>query len=387
MRNENWHWKSILEICNPKQWPTISTIDLKTKGYPVFGANGQIGLYDEYNHEFPTILITCRGATCGTINISPPKTYITGNAMSLDDLKIDLIDFKFLYFYLKHRGLNDVITGAAQPQITRINLQNVFIPIPTLEEQKIIVDILIKIEDIYEKQNNIITKASKLISSIFHHLFGDILEKNYNKTIRIKDLCKEDKKTIDDKSGYGIPYLGLENIESNTGRILIDEQNAKNKLIRGTSFVFDKNHILFGKLRPYLVKIAIPNFDGRCSTELVPLLPINSTNKYFLAELLRQKSITQLLMLRNRGARMPRADMNILMELEIKNIPINAQNKFADIYLYHFDYIEKEYSFLNLINTLYSALLSKAFDGSLTAKWRESNMKEILQETENQKNY
>jgi type I restriction enzyme S subunit len=55
-------------LCRPKQWKTISTRDLKSKGYPVYGANGKIGFYDIYTHENPTLLITCRGATCGTIN-------------------------------------------------------------------------------------------------------------------------------------------------------------------------------------------------------------------------------------------------------------------------------------------------------------------------------
>ena len=57
-----------------------------SSGFPVYGANGQIGFYSEYNHEHPTILITCRGATCGRINISGPRSYVNGNAMALDDL-------------------------------------------------------------------------------------------------------------------------------------------------------------------------------------------------------------------------------------------------------------------------------------------------------------
>ncbi len=52
----------LIDICKPKQWKTISGKDILEKGkYPVYGANGKIGFYNEYNHEKPTLLIGCRG--------------------------------------------------------------------------------------------------------------------------------------------------------------------------------------------------------------------------------------------------------------------------------------------------------------------------------------
>lgn len=131
-----WPIEPLTKICNPKQWPTISAKELTESGFPVFGANGKIGFYSAYNHEHPTILITCRGATCGTINVCEPKSYVTGNAMALDDPDLKKTSLEFLECYLNVRGLNDTITGAAQPQITRQNLQpvTVFVPAPELVE-------------------------------------------------------------------------------------------------------------------------------------------------------------------------------------------------------------------------------------------------------------
>src|SRR5439155_6471090 len=102
-------------------------------------ANGQIGFYSEYNHEHPTILITCRGATCGRINISEPRSYVNGNAMALDDLDETVVMLKFVGWSLEARGLEDTITGSAQPQITRTSLEIVELPIPPLAEQQEIV--------------------------------------------------------------------------------------------------------------------------------------------------------------------------------------------------------------------------------------------------------
>jgi len=69
--HEKWPSKGITEVCWPRQWPTISGKQLLPEGFPVFGANGLIGYYNSFNHEHPTIAITCRGATCGTINLTP----------------------------------------------------------------------------------------------------------------------------------------------------------------------------------------------------------------------------------------------------------------------------------------------------------------------------
>lgn len=76
----------LISICNPKQWKTIPTKELKTVGYPVYGANGIIGYYDDFNHRMPTVAVTCRGATCGAVNLTLPEAYITGNAMCLDNV-------------------------------------------------------------------------------------------------------------------------------------------------------------------------------------------------------------------------------------------------------------------------------------------------------------
>ena len=130
-----WPLISLMEICRPKQWPTIPKTKMGTSGYPIFGANGQIGYYSEYNHEQPTILVTCRGATCGSVNVCKPKSYVTGNAMALDDLDENRVGLEFLTYALKCADFNYVITGVAQPQVIRQSLTRLQIPLPPIAEQ------------------------------------------------------------------------------------------------------------------------------------------------------------------------------------------------------------------------------------------------------------
>ena len=140
---EGWKEVTLGEVCEIYQPKTISAKEMVPDGpYPVFGANGIIGRYTEYNHEEPQLLVTCRGATCGSVNVSEPFSWITGNAMvirpKVDDLSLRYVE----YFFRGAVDLDGVITGAAQPQITRKSLAPVRIGYPPLEEQQRIVAVL-----------------------------------------------------------------------------------------------------------------------------------------------------------------------------------------------------------------------------------------------------
>jgi hypothetical protein len=162
----------LVDICNPKQWPTISSRQLRQSGYPVFGANGPIGYFDKYNHLEPVVLVTCRGATCGTVNISPPKCYVTGNSMAMDDPDPELITTEYLAWVLRVRGMRDVISGSAQPQITRQGLQAVTIPVPSIDEQIAFANELRSIAHVGESSRLSGVSLSEVSKSLSEKLFG-----------------------------------------------------------------------------------------------------------------------------------------------------------------------------------------------------------------------
>ena len=166
------------DVCSPKQWKTIPTNDLLDEGYPVYGANGIIGYYNEYNHEDPVVAITCRGATCGSINITVPKAYVTGNAMCMDDVRSD-IEMEYLYYCLKHYDFNKVISGSAQPQITRHGMNKIYITVYTHDEQISIVNKLKKVERVIELRKQELQSLDDLIKARFVEMFGDPKDNPY----------------------------------------------------------------------------------------------------------------------------------------------------------------------------------------------------------------
>ena len=169
----NWEYKRLGDICDLYQPKTIAASELAEDGeYDVYGANGIIGKFTRYNHEFPEILLTCRGATCGTINISNPKSWINGNAMVIHSKSSEL-SFAYLKYAMTALDYSNIITGAAQPQITRQSLAPTNIPLPPMEVQEQIVAELDKINETIEDCRELLRNLDALAQSLFYDFFGD----------------------------------------------------------------------------------------------------------------------------------------------------------------------------------------------------------------------
>ena len=150
----NVYLSEIAQIYQPQ---TISSAELTEDGFLVYGANGIIGKYKDYNHKTEQICITCRGNTCGMVNYTKPMSWITGNAMVINTDKYqDKVYKKYLYHYLSAYNFNSIISGSGQPQIVRTPLEKLKITLPTISEQKQKAMILDKIQDKIEINHNIL---------------------------------------------------------------------------------------------------------------------------------------------------------------------------------------------------------------------------------------
>ncbi len=144
---------------------------------------------------------------------------------------------------------------------------------------------------------------------------------------RLGDVCVQDKTTVapNDPVASTLKFIGLEHVESGSGRILPNGDGGKP--ILSNAYKFDSRHVLYGKLRPYLNKVATPDFAGRCTTELVPLLPAESVDRDWLAWYLRRPETVDFAMRGKTGSRMPRANMREFMGMEIPLPPLAEQRR------------------------------------------------------------
>lgn len=162
--------------------------------------------------------------------------------------------------------------------------------------------------------------------------------------VRLSDLCIPDRKIVEPGSELAmrLPYLSLEHIESNTGRILRSPSDVRENEGQSTTFAFDSRHILYGKLRPYLNKVALPNFEGRATTELIPFLPIPNVSRRYLAWLFRHPNTVAIAMREKTGSRMPRANIDTILSLQFP-VPdsFDEQEKLANLMESQMTYLEQ----------------------------------------------
>ena len=123
------------EICGIVYGKGLPTKNLKPKGFPVFGANGIIGYYDSFLYEEEQVLISCRGAYSGKINISPKQCFITNNSLVITPKEENKVNKKYLYYTLQATNKTKLVTGTAQPQVTINNAEDLQIPLPPLATQ------------------------------------------------------------------------------------------------------------------------------------------------------------------------------------------------------------------------------------------------------------
>ena len=163
------HLSEIADIYQPQ---TISSTDLTPDGYLVYGANGVIGKYKSFNHEKEQICITCRGNTCGTVNYTQPKSWITGNSMVVNiDKNQDVVNKRFLFHYLSTFNFTSIISGSGQPQIVRTPLERIKITLPMIERQ---IQIALYIDTILEMINteiSILSLLDKQKQYLFRQMF------------------------------------------------------------------------------------------------------------------------------------------------------------------------------------------------------------------------
>ena len=143
--------------------------------------------------------------------------------------------------------------------------------------------------------------------------------------LALKEVAEFSKKLVTSKVDDLI-YIGLENIESNTG-IFIPSEEEKESF--GTALKFEKGDILFPKLRPYLNKVYLAEFDGVCSTEFHVLMAKKCDKMYLFCFLNSQLIVNQTSYLMT-GNTLPRLQTEEVENLLIPIPPAQIQNKIIE---------------------------------------------------------
>lgn len=350
---EGWRWFKLKQLGSLSQGGTPSTdvIEYWNGNYPFITGADVTVLYVSNARSFLTekgldsgktqkcekgdLLIVSR-TRVGRIGIA---AITLGISQDVSVLKMNgNYDAKYLAMFLNSisKGLEEACQGATIKGLTRGYIENISIPIPpTPSDQDIIASDLesrmahvekMRVAALCQKEA-IAAMQGAILREVFPYEEGDELPEGW-KWEELGNLFTIEKQQINpfDESFYSLRFIGMENIESNTRKFIPNGNTEESG--DSTCLLFDNKHVLYGKLRPYLNKVYLPDKKGRCSTELIPLIPKNGFSRSFITSVLQSEIVVNNAVKHSTGGRMPRADMEKLKKLKVP-IPSNYNDQLA----------------------------------------------------------
>lgn len=306
------------------------------------------------------------------------------------------------YFFNTNSFVRELISKASATTIAIVNkskLESCLFPVAPLNEQQRIVNriesLFVKLDRAKELIENTFAQFEQNKMAILHKAFTGELTVKWRKENNIdlsswkKCELKEVFKVVKDKynpqtENQIVNYIGLENIETSKG--IISKSNSSE--VKSIKTKFKKDDVLYGKLRPYLNKHDVVNFDGICSTDILVFRfnDINTAkyiNYYFNLPMFIQYAVEN-----SSGINLPRVSEKTISKYKISLPTIEEQQEIVNILdnlLAKYNKIKNLEQQLEKIELLKKAILAKAFRGELGTnnpdeESAENLLKEILAE-------
>jgi type I restriction enzyme S subunit len=326
---DGWIETNIGSVFHIQQGKTLAINKLTDGKYPVYGANGIVGRFNEFNFDFPVTGLGCRGS-CGTIYYIQGKAFLANNVMAIWEKDSSKIESRFIPLALSNVDLvtSGAISGQVQPQITKQGLEPVAIKIPPLPEQKRIVDLIASVDSYIEALQQELDSAKRSRNAALRELLTTGGEDWVQTTIGDISSFISTRKTPDQLSANSI-YVGLEHLEPNTTSINDFDSTSK---VSSSLTPFDVGDVLFGRLRPYLHKVALAGIKGYCSPEILVLRANSNVIPQMLLLYCDADSTIKTCVERSAGTRMPRTNTADLASIEVNLPPMPQQELLADLF-------------------------------------------------------
>ncbi len=301
------------------------------------------------------------------------------------------VDSDYLYFAEWSKYVMPITKGlvtGSTPSRQRVNpkaFYEIQIPLPPLSEQKKITYVLSAVQEAKEKTEAVIEATKELKKSLMKYLFtyGPVPVEEAEK-VKLKETeigmmpkdweIKKMGEITDIQSGqvnpteepYGAMLnIGPENIEEGSGKIISPKTAKELRLISG-KYLFTESYVLYSKIRPYLRKALLPNFEGICSADIYPLKPNISLIKrtylfnYLLTDIFTMQAIT--FQSRTRIPKINRAQLNSIL---IPLPKLQLQENIVNILLGVDMKINVEQNKKQALDSLFKSLLNNLMTGKL----------------------
>ena len=146
---------------------------------------------------------------------------------------------------------------------------------------------------------------------------------------KLGEVCKVSPSTKNIER-QGAWLLNLDMVEQQTGRV-VEYNFVGEDGLNGSITQFDTENVLYSKLRPNLNKVVLPERNGFCTSELLPLRPdARKLDRSYLAVFLRSDGFVNWAVSKTAGAKMPRLGTKDLLNANIPLLEIKEQKAIAE---------------------------------------------------------
>lgn len=291
-------------------------------------------------------------------------------------------DKQYLYYYLLHvvDQLYTKTHGSGMVHITLKPFKNTAIYLPSLAEQQRIVD---RIESLFAKLDEAKEKAQMVVdgfklrkSAILHKAFTGELTERWRKehgrsdadwrVVRFDEAAEIKSNLVNPADYQDFPHIAPDNIEKNTG-VLLEYHTIAEDGVKSGKHLFHVGQILYSKIRPYLSKVVIVDFDGLCSADMYPI-DAKENARYLWYYMLSDEFLEQASSAGSRSV-LPKINQKELSKVMVRITSLDEQQAIAiildDIFKKEQQAKSAAEAVLSQIDTMKKAILARAFRGEL----------------------
>jgi type I restriction enzyme, S subunit len=285
--------------------------------------------------EAGDILFCVRGATTGKKNIADQR-YCIGRGLAAIRGNAQIVTTEYLYFVLEYltKALVRESSGSTFPNLPREKIEQFRVPLPPLSQQQAIVRQLerdmAEVERLRVASEHQWDAIAKLPQASLRQVFEDEDAHNWLH-VPLDEVCSIVEGQVDPRlpEYRGLPHINGEVIETGTGRLLNYRTVGEDRVTSG-KYYFNAGSVIYSKLRPYLRKVVLVDFQGLCSADAYPI----TTNPQFLSPLwlkwsLLTDTFTAYASEESLRSRMPKLNREQLLSWRIPLPDMPTQNRIA----------------------------------------------------------
>lgn len=311
METKKYRFDEVTINFDKKRIPLSSAQREKRQGtFRYYGAQGVIDHVDDYIYDGTYLLIAEDGENLKSkkqniAQVVDGQFWVNNHAHIVQGN--ERCDTRFLCYLINSMDLSGYVTGSAQPKLSQANLNAITLSLPTLVEQKRIVEYLYMLDQKIDVNQQINDNLADLLQTVYQERFGDT-SLIANQGI-LSDICSYSRDKVAVSELNVSTYFSTENMLS--GKAGSTEATSLPTTSQTTAC--HKGDTLISNIRPYFKKIVYCEDNCGCSTDVLCFTPSQPRYSAYLFSTLYADKFFAFMVAGSKGTKMPRGDKQQIM--------------------------------------------------------------------------